>query len=543
MDSYKFRIWSIFASDFLESAHTTKYIRIKIQIVELKRRNSGWSMPVSKRSRKTRIRQLSKSRIAIPPHFRSYLIRRSPVLQQAYLRLSKKDFRVIEAYRTATLITGEIQRFLAAIRLTIGLEIRGGSLGSSGPEIVTLDGLSLVLRRYAVRSLSGPSLDQNQQMLLLEFQILLFNLLSSLGTKSDEIFELASERLVDHSIGRFAMMTTLRRSWLEHWFWDGYIYPSVIFNERLLESLKSFLVRSYEGRPSTASVWVTDRDYAYRLRWTPFISIDSDFLTQTKMGRVLSNSFSNSSFFYSGEGEFLGLFDTKRALRQLGLQNRQELPKGMNEWRIDMPGRLQFFISGKLRLEYRDGNWRYVDQDRDYHRVCQIQRSLATHNSKVWEAAVVLSSRQRSAIFVIADSAKKLLDDGVCSEDDLNLQHNCRMPMKPKYRKSTIKNPVIGPYFLTGKQFMMEQIRSRFVSQLGVDLLVTLASIDGAVVLNTSGRLLGFGVILQVSGKNTKFETEGAGARAARLISFYGTAIKVSQDGPISAFSKGLQIF
>jgi hypothetical protein len=68
--------------------------------------------------------------------------------------------------------------------------------------------------------------------------------------------------------------------------------------------------------------------------------------------------------------------------------------------------------------------------------------------------------------------------------------------------------------------------------------LIRFASIDGCVVLDSSGTFLNAGVILNVPHEHTK-AGEGARTAAASYASTFGIAIKVSQDGPISVFEGG----
>lgn len=70
-------------------------------------------------------------------------------------------------------------------------------------------------------------------------------------------------------------------------------------------------------------------------------------------------------------------------------------------------------------------------------------------------------------------------------------------------------------------------------------LIVRMVSLDGCVIVDSTGAIRNAGVILNLPGEHT---TVGEGARtaAASYASTHGLAIEISQDGPISVYEKGL---
>jgi hypothetical protein len=66
--------------------------------------------------------------------------------------------------------------------------------------------------------------------------------------------------------------------------------------------------------------------------------------------------------------------------------------------------------------------------------------------------------------------------------------------------------------------------------------LAQLAQLDGATIIDTTGALLTFGAIV----RSKDSQVEGARTAAARILSHHvNVAISVSQDGPITVFSRG----
>ena len=70
-------------------------------------------------------------------------------------------------------------------------------------------------------------------------------------------------------------------------------------------------------------------------------------------------------------------------------------------------------------------------------------------------------------------------------------------------------------------------------------MTVELASLDGAVVLENSGRILAYGAVLQPKKAGKLRGAEGSRTKAAIGASNYGLAVKISSDGDISIFYEG----
>src|SRR5262249_26304844 len=70
-------------------------------------------------------------------------------------------------------------------------------------------------------------------------------------------------------------------------------------------------------------------------------------------------------------------------------------------------------------------------------------------------------------------------------------------------------------------------------------VLVELASVDGALVLDTSARILAFGAVLRTERSGRLKGAEGSRTKAAIGASYYGLAVKVSSDGDITVYYRG----
>ena len=83
--------------------------------------------------------------------------------------------------------------------------------------------------------------------------------------------------------------------------------------------------------------------------------------------------------------------------------------------------------------------------------------------------------------------------------------------------------------------------RGRSVADLAPAVLEALASLDGALVTDRSGRLVAFGAILRHDASDLPglAAAEGARTTAALAASRFGPVLKVSEDGVISCFLDG----
>jgi len=72
---------------------------------------------------------------------------------------------------------------------------------------------------------------------------------------------------------------------------------------------------------------------------------------------------------------------------------------------------------------------------------------------------------------------------------------------------------------------------------------VELASLDGAIVLANSGKILAYGAVLQPKKKGKMELSEGSRTKAAIGASNYGLAIKISSDGDITTYFEGKEFF
>ena len=101
----------------------------------------------------------------------------------------------------------------------------------------------------------------------------------------------------------------------------------------------------------------------------------------------------------------------------------------------------------------------------------------------------------------------------------------------------TSKGDLLGsPRRLAEERWLDVSLARLLVQRTDRRILADLASIDGALIVDRSGRLMAFGAMVRSSSSNS---TQGARSRAAVAASRLGLAIKVSTDGEISAYRHG----
>lgn len=180
-------------------------------------------------------------------------------------------------------------------------------------------------------------------------------------------------------------------------------------------------------------------------------------------------------------------------------------------------GSVQIFWQGEWAFELRHQGWRLLDLGTKYkHLVAHIGPSLARI---IFQTAVDLSATRHGAILFILDDPEKR-HHLLMEKDDLNAA-------KPD---STYPKSLLHP--------LVAQLP---VTKMSPAMVCNLATLDGAVVMDREGKLHSFGAILKNPADELLFSdhSEGARTKTARLASRYGYAIKVSQDGEITAYHHG----
>jgi DNA integrity scanning protein DisA with diadenylate cyclase activity len=95
---------------------------------------------------------------------------------------------------------------------------------------------------------------------------------------------------------------------------------------------------------------------------------------------------------------------------------------------------------------------------------------------------------------------------------------------------------------VVSRREILHLLEGRSATDLDPSVLFTLASLDGAIVVDTDGRLLAAGAILRHPPSEEELEQggiiEGARTTAAMTASRFGPVLKVSEDGDITFYDR-----
>jgi hypothetical protein len=130
-----------------------------------------------------------------------------------------------------------------------------------------------------------------------------------------------------------------------------------------------------------------------------------------------------------------------------------------------------------------------------------------------------LAESRRGGLFVVLNDAAAVRH--LLAPEDL-LENTSA----PKLTKARVH------YLLSGKSLL----------ELDLEVLQSVARIDGGIVLDRAGRLLAFGAILRHAGEPLAAQ-EGGRTTAAMHASRFGLALKISEDGIVSFYQSGAKVW
>jgi hypothetical protein len=197
---------------------------------------------------------------------------------------------------------------------------------------------------------------------------------------------------------------------------------------------------------------------------------------------------------------------------------------------------IKIFANGTLAFSYSDARWRLLDIPAKFAAWKEALTNASTPDlaERLFQVALNLSESRKGALFVVLrnpeESASKLIaaSDRMYEEvvaDDPEDPDN----LSPKRTKHALHHVVRGMH----------------LSDLEPAILETIASLDGAVVVDLDGRLLTFGAILRIAPEALEFDRAVQGARtlAGLAASQFGPVLRVSEDGYMTMFLKGRRVW
>jgi hypothetical protein len=296
----------------------------------------------------------------------------------------------------------------------------------------------------------------------------------------------------------------------------------------VLSALHKLSEQSYENKALTFGC-ILDPNTIGQSSGTIF---PSEFF-QSKKYKALSDGF-RTAYIVSTDGRVLDFVDLERYEKKPLTEKHyfpdwaEAIARSSRNQRcgiaLSRQGDILVFDEGTLRLTYRYGKWQYWNHN---HLVNLLRdRARAQHVSAflvgrvvgaIYRASLDVSFRRSGGLFVILRNRKNL-------------------------RKIVKEGDAIGDNNRVNTDGEFDEIlKDHTIQSLSRPVAVELASLDGAVVLDNSGRILAYGAVLQPKKAGKLRGTEGSRTKAAIGASNYGLAVKVSSDGDISVYYDGTE--
>jgi hypothetical protein len=189
---------------------------------------------------------------------------------------------------------------------------------------------------------------------------------------------------------------------------------------------------------------------------------------------------------------------------------------------------IKIFSGGSQVFTFAHGRWRILDPQARYAHweAAVAQPELA---QMLFQAALNLAEMRQGGLFVVVSDPAAVRGGLIAPHDLLS---------------STVQNgppPELTPRDPLAKRALHYLARGRNATALEPTVLEALASLDGALVTDRTGRLLAFGAILRHDTSDLPVLTAAEGARtaAACVASRFGPVLKVSEDGVVSCYLNG----
>ena len=305
---------------------------------------------------------------------------------------------------------------------------------------------------------------------------------------------------------------------------------------RLLEKMNTWSQKTYEGQRMSFS-FIIDATKMARGENDYIRFLDSShsavFTDGMSSGIALDNDGYIVKYFTTNDSPQLGsngLHElnnehlTLAPYRFQDFANRCYPEKGGPTWIgiiSQANGDILIFKQKKIIFTKRNGEWRYIDSHRifsiiaDYLRVDEERKLM--YAKQIYLSLLDSSfSHTGGCIAIIDEQHKKTVIEEFFPDDDLE----CVEPGEEK--KCIIKRLINSGDGNDDRSFF----------SLDRKLRQDMLSLDGATIIDHSGKILGVGAIVKIDGGSE----EGGRTAAAKQLAPYGLAIKISMDGRIHGY-------
>jgi hypothetical protein len=243
-------------------------------------------------------------------------------------------------------------------------------------------------------------------------------------------------------------------------------------------------------------------------------------------------------FLADVDGRLLDIIDIDRWSRQLCPDKILDVP-GANAYQpharatfeqrsvcvVLSPSRdIKVFAEGAEVFSFHSAAWHLLDLKAKYELWADsvMNPSLAL---RLFQVALDLADAREGALFVVLRDPDEAAPQLVAPADRLDVA-------------VTLDVPGTGT---VSRREILHVLEGRTATDLDPSVLSTLASLDGAIVVDRDGRLLAAGAILrhpQSDELSQEGFIEGARTTAAMAASRFGPVLKVSEDGEITFYDR-----
>jgi hypothetical protein len=309
----------------------------------------------------------------------------------------------------------------------------------------------------------------------------------------------------------------------------------------VLEVLRVAALSSYENRPISTGVLLlgtSDDPCRPGLGETDLGPAYSEALTGVKSFFRLADGV-RTVFLANAGGHLLDIIDIDRWSSQACRDELDDTPcsktyqpharatvRHGHICAVLSPSReIKVFAEGAEVFAFRDASWHLLDLKAKYD-----LWALAVGNEAValrlFQTALDLADAREGALFVVAREQDLAMHQLVAPADRLTTPVRAGVERSPAAQS---------------RRDLLHLVAGRTVTDLDETVLSALATVDGATVMDRTGRLLAAGAILRHPATE-EFEdggiVEGARTTAAMAASRFGPVLKVSEDGVITFFDR-----
>ena len=307
----------------------------------------------------------------------------------------------------------------------------------------------------------------------------------------------------------------------------------------LIEMLRVAALSSYENMPiSTGVVFLGTAEDPFRTAGSPrsFTPRYSQSLGGIKSFYRLADGM-RTAFLVNNDSRLIDVVDLERWAGQVAQNHKLQVPCAKvyeaharatlqhgHICAVLSPSReIKVFAEGAQLFTFRGAAWHLLDLQAKY-RLWAEAVGNETLAMRIFQTALDLADAREGALFVIADDSDQT-SQLVAPADRLDL------PIRPEGSRGTAPS----------RRDLLHLLEGRSATNLDASVFAALASLDGATVIDRTGRLLAAGAILRHPGRDDVIDgvpIEGARTTAAMAASRFGPVLKVSEDGVITFFDR-----